>query len=65
MAQKVIFQRKDTEGNVIPDVVLGAFENNLDVTISCHPDHSKESNITHECKVPNIPLQKWVNLIVV
>ena len=64
--EKILFERKDSSNNVLPKVVLGAFENDLDVIVSYQPDHESDSDKkpTHECKITNIPLQKWVNLIV-
>lgn len=53
-----------------PAVVLGAVENNLAVSISCYPGANQEpttpggNTIIHTCQVANIPIQKWVNLIV-
>jgi hypothetical protein len=61
-----------------PAVILGAMENNIAVALSCfagpsvgdHSIGSKEgfggsSNTTvHTCAVSNIPIQRWVNLII-
>jgi hypothetical protein len=53
-----------------PAVVLGAVENNLSVSLGCYPGadqqpSSPESNtIVHTCSVTNVPIQKWVNLVV-
>jgi hypothetical protein len=62
-----------------PLVVLGETENNLDISLTCYPgtpssnlgnlgnlNNSKGSgdNIIHNCKVTNIPIQKWVNLLI-
>ena len=67
--EKIIFERKDQKGNKSPSVVLGSFENNLDITVAVYPDHnthkgSDGSMPTHTCNVENVPIQKWVNLIV-
>ena len=67
--EKILFTRKDTNDNPSPSVVLGAFENNLDITVAVYPDQNTQANgdgsmPTHTCSVENIPIQKWVNLII-
>ena len=58
-----------------PVVALGAIENNLAVSLACFPgsDVDNTSNdavdptsgaVIHTCNVPNVPIQKWVNLLV-
>ena len=53
-----------------PAVVLGAVENNIAISLGCYPGADQEpttpggKTIVHTCGVANIPLQKWVNLIV-
>jgi hypothetical protein len=62
-----------------PLVVLGETENNLDVSITCYPGTPSSTlgsldnlsntkgtgkNIIHTCKVTNVPIQKWVNLLI-
>lgn len=51
-----------------PVVALGATENSLNVGISCFPGVGQKppkgsKSIVHTCSVGNIPIQKWVNLI--
>ena len=52
-----------------PSVVLGAVENNISVSLGCYPGIDQEpttpggSTVVHTCNVANIPIQKWVNLI--
>lgn len=52
-----------------PAVVLGAVENNLAISLGCYPGADQEptttggNTIVHTCGVSNIPIQKWVNLI--
>jgi hypothetical protein len=56
--------------NPCPAIVLGAVENNVAVSLACYPgaDQSTEPStsktIIHTCMVANIPIQKWVNLVV-
>jgi hypothetical protein len=53
-----------------PAVVLGATENNIAVSLGCYPGIDQEpttpggTTVVHTCEVPNVPIQKWVNLIV-
>jgi hypothetical protein len=53
-----------------PAVVLGAVENNLDISLGCFPGINQTpttpggKSVVHTCKVANVPVQKWVNLII-
>ena len=53
-----------------PAVVLGATENNISVSLGCYPGANQQpttpggNTVVHTCDVANIPIQKWVNLIV-
>jgi len=53
-----------------PAVVLGAVENNISVSLGCYPGTDQEptteggNTVVHTCSVANVPIQKWVNLIV-
>jgi len=53
-----------------PAVVLGAVENNIDVSLGCYPGINQEpttsggTTVVHTCSVANVPMQKWVNLVV-
>jgi hypothetical protein len=52
-----------------PAVVLGAIENNISVSLGCYPGIDQEpttpggKTVVHTCSVSNVPIQKWVNLI--
>ena len=52
-----------------PAVVLGAVENNIAISLGCYPGADQEpttkggNTVVHTCGVSNIPIQKWVNLI--
>jgi len=80
---KVIFGRmgsnsRPNEGSIsgingvdpCPAVILGAVENNINVTLGCFPGADEQpttaggNTIIHTCNVSNIPIQKWVNLAV-
>lgn len=74
--KKTILGRLDNDKNPGPLMELGAMENDLIVSVSCYPTKTSgdEKNTTtnnsnikpliHKCKVHNIPLQKWVNIII-
>jgi hypothetical protein len=49
-----------------PAVVLGAIENNLSILLAVYPgsDVASEDSAMHTCEVSNIPIQKWVNLLI-
>jgi len=69
---KVLLQRLDEEAHPSPKIVLGAIENNIEISIACYPDTSSQSSsqttipkaIIHKCAISNFPLQAWVNLII-
>lgn len=52
-----------------PAVVLGAIENNISVSLGCYPGADEEpstpggNTVVHTCSVANVPIQKWVNLV--
>ena len=54
-----------------PSVVLGATENNIDINLSCYTGldnppatgaSTPQTSTTH-CSINNVPIQRWVNLI--
>ena len=51
-----------------PAVVLGAIENNLSIALGCYTGTDSPStnakSVVHTCNVANVPIQKWVNLLV-
>ena len=53
-----------------PAVILGAIENNIQVSLGCFPGANDQpttsggNTVIHTCSVSNIPIQKWVNLVV-
>ena len=57
--KKIILKR----GPGAPSVELGAAENNLHVNITCY-NSSGGGQIIFPCDVKNVPLQKWVNVII-
>jgi len=53
-----------------PAVVLGAVENNIAVSLGCYPGADQQpttpggNTVVQTCSVANVPIQKWVNLII-
>jgi hypothetical protein len=53
-----------------PAVVLGAVENNISISLGCYPGSDQQpttpggNTVVHTCSVANVPIQKWVNLVV-
>lgn len=52
-----------------PAVVLGAIENNISVSLGCYPGVDQQpttpggNTVVHTCSIANVPVQKWVNLV--
>ena len=61
---KIVLGRLDSDLNPSPSIVLGAIENNLLIETTVYPNSKSDSSSKHTCNVTNIPLQKWVNVIV-
>lgn len=55
-----------------PLVILAPIQNNIQVSIACFPgsdvasnsNRNRQNTIVHTCGVGNVPIQKWVNLLV-
>ena len=53
-----------------PAVVLDPVENNVSISLGCYPGVNQEptnpggNTVVHTCGVANVPIQKWVNLII-
>ncbi len=53
-----------------PAVVLGAVENNISISLGCYPGADQQpttpggNTVVHTCSVANVPIQKWVNLVI-
>jgi hypothetical protein len=53
-----------------PAVVLGAIQNNISVSLGCYPGVDQEpttpggKTVVHTCSIANVPIQKWVNLVI-
>jgi len=74
---KVIYGRMgastDTTGPC-PAVILGPIANNIDVALTVYPGvdtvpdttntKKDKDSMTHNCSIPNVPIQSWVNLLI-
>lgn len=61
---KIILGRLDKELNPSPAIILGAIENNLKIETTVYPSSQSNTASTHTCNVDNVPIQKWVNVII-
>ena len=61
---KMILGRLDSDLNPSPSIVLGAIENNIKIETTVYSSAQSNKSSTHTCSVANIPIQKWVNVIV-
>jgi hypothetical protein len=61
---KVIFGRMTDNTNPCPMVSLGKTQNNLNIALEVYPETSDAtSSLAPRYTVGNVPLQKWVNLL--
>lgn len=61
------------ESEPCPFVTLGAIENDLNISLTCYSDlvsnpddnnvSTKSNYLIHTCNVKNVPIQKWVNVL--
>ena len=63
---KIILGRLDKDLLPSPSIILGAIENNLKIETTVYPSSTSATtdHSTHTCNVDNVPIQKWVNVIV-
>lgn len=65
---KVVFGRmmSGTSDQPCPSVTLGAMQNDMNISLTVYPGSDKEtsSSLVHTCNVPNVPIQKWCNLLI-
>lgn len=62
---KIIFGRVNKDREPQPSATLGATRNDLTVSLSCYPPNGSGGNksVVHNCKLQNIPIQKWNHLL--
>jgi len=66
--------QKISSGDPCPVVLLGDVENNLTILLSVYPGtgsnlsvddiQNPSGSVVHSCTVSNVPIQKWVNVII-
>lgn len=65
---KIILQRKSTGNNFSPQIKLDAYKNDLTIKTSYSSGASGASGSStssnQTCKVNNIPLQKWIHILI-
>jgi len=61
---KIILGRLDNDLEPSPSIVLGAIENNLKIQTTVYSSANATEGSTHTCNVDNVPIQKWVNVII-
>lgn len=62
--KKVILSRMDGSNQPSPSLTLDGMQNNLVISVACYPTTSSSSPVIHNCNVNNIPIQRWVNIII-
>tara|TARA_Y100000389_G_C17463960_1_gene523962 strand:- start:36 stop:803 length:768 start_codon:yes stop_codon:yes gene_type:complete len=61
---KIIFGRMDSDNSPAPSVLFAPNNNNIHVTLAVYPNKKSTQSNTYTCKLENVPLQKWTNLII-
>jgi hypothetical protein len=68
---KVLFGRmmSGTSDKPCPTVTFGAMQNDLSISLLVYPGADSATSVmpndmVHTCNVPNIPIQKWANLLI-
>ena len=61
---KTIIAREGDKNSVSPMVALGAMTNDLSISQSVYSNSSQNTTKVDTCNIDNIPLQKWVCLVV-
>jgi hypothetical protein len=62
--EKVILSRTDSSLKPSPKISLGAFNNDLTVSIQTYPETSTITSQTNNCTIKNVPIQTWTNVLV-
>jgi hypothetical protein len=61
---KIILGRLDNDLNPSPSITLGPIENNLQIETTIYPSSTSKKGKKHTCNVANVPIQKWVHVII-
>jgi len=66
--EKILLQRSDDNNKPCPKISLGAFQNDLTVSVETYPNTDtagkNKTTQTFNCTVKNVPIQSWVNALV-
>lgn len=60
---KILFSRVNNDNMPCPSVSLDSMVNDLSVNMAVYPNETSPTSVVHNCKISNIPLQKWVCLV--
>jgi hypothetical protein len=60
---KIVFSRMNADNMPCPSVSLDSMTNDLSVNMAVYPNETSSTSVVHNCKVTNVPLQKWVCLV--
>ena len=61
---KIILGRLDNDLNPSPSITLGSIENNLQIETTVYPSSNSTNGEKHTCNVANVPIQKWVHVVI-
>lgn len=65
---KTLLRRVDSRGKPCPRIALGAYQNDLVVSVETYPNTdvpgSGSATQTFNCTVKNVPIQSWVNALI-
>ena len=62
--EKIILAKLDTNKKPCPKISLGAFQNDLTVSLETFPSNGGSVSQTFNCSVSNVPIQSWVKVLV-
>jgi len=62
---KSIIKTTNAQGDQLIGIDLAPNENNVNIQISCYGSNSRSNSFEmHNCVLRNVPIQRWVNLLV-
>ena len=61
---KIIFGRLDKNNKPAPSVILDPMQNNVQVSMTVYPANRGNTEVIHNCTITNVPIQKWVNVMI-
>jgi hypothetical protein len=62
--KKIILSRAKSGEAPAPEISLGSMLNNIEVSLGTYAEGHSGQAMTHTCTLENVPLQKWVNVII-